>query len=175
METSRIETHWLEPLKTGGKTWIWHPEFEPEDDGLYAHILFLRRDEEGKEWVCDAVMHTLATLYHYQLHEEAEMRLKALMPAWRGWEAFAELPEAMQAKAQALYDEIVQELIEEGEMKVQESVEVYRDEANCLEEIDVYLNKEAIDVPAIDWFVQAYRRQSVSLDPNFYSFEEEIE
>jgi len=175
MEANKIDARWLEPLKAGEKAWIFHPEFEPEDDGLYAHVLFLRYDGEGKQWLCDAVIHTLATLYHYELHEEAGMRLKALLPAWQGWETVHELPEAMQAKAQALYEEIVQELIEEGEVKVQETVEVYRDEENCLEEIDVYLNKEAIDASTINWFVKAYQKQSVSLDPDFYSFEEEME
>lgn len=165
---------WLrKSIKENPKGWLYHPDVAPQEaNDQYAHILFLRT-EQGVEWLCDAAIYTLPALYHYELHEEATWRLRALLPAWQGWEEHEQLPKALQAKAEHLYEEILAELLEEGSIKVCETIDVQRDEVNLYEQIDVYLNRACIGEDVISWFVTHYCQRSLNLASDCYSFEEE--
>lgn len=151
-----------------GKSFIIDAEDERSEE--YAHFYFLS-NYEGKDVVVDAALYTLRMYHEGELFEEAEGQAFEQFPKYKKLrEADAEIDEAMEEEVGMFLAEVITDLEEEEQIKVQEHVEV-----DSLEEgtigLDAGFHIDEVTDAVIEKFVSDFNNDTITLDPTLYSFQ----
>lgn len=135
---------------------------------------------EGKETIYDAALYTLRLHYNSEIYEIAEHKAAKHFPNF----SQIKYEEDENGDLEVLNDkeeeiglfmaEIIAELEEEDEVKVQEHVEIDPNVDFGIG-LDICLNVESIDSDLITRVVNEYNEDSLHLDDTLYSFQTESE
>lgn len=156
-----------------GRNYILTPD-EPQEAEL-AHIQFAGI-WNGEETIFDAAICTLSLAYDSKLYELAEIEAKKEFPDYEGWNkeledlddaksGFDEMPEEIQEYLQ----DTMAFLEEEGEVGVQEFVEVSEDFGYGIG-LEVALNVAELSPEIISEFVRQYTTGGFVPNPDVFTF-----
>lgn len=138
---------------------------EQESGEEYAHFYFLL-NRDGKPIVADVMLYTLRLHHESEVLEIAEARVAEKFP---GYDPDKSEPDLDAQVAEALA-EVMVELQEEEEVKVQEFIEEDVEHEWGLG-IDAALNVPVISPTQIQRFIDRYRAGDTDTDPDLYSFQ----
>jgi len=151
---------------------------ESEDNGdEYVNFMFIG-EYKGVEVIYDAVIYTLRLNHHSELYEMAEERTSERFPEFNSMkytvDENGDLASLSEKEEEiGLYmTELILELEEEGEVKVQEHVDI----DTSIEfgvGLDIGLNVEEVSEQVIADFVKRFNSGNLKLDETFYAFEME--
>ena len=158
---------------TEGRNYILTPD-EPQEAEL-AHIQFTGI-WNGQETIFDAAVCTLSLAYDSKLYELAEIEARKEFPDYEGWDkdpedledakvGFDEMPEEIQEYLQ----DTMQFLETEGEVTVQEFVEVSEDFGYGIG-LEVALHVEELSQEVLMEFVRQYTTGTFVPNPDVFSF-----
>ena len=164
-------------IRSGGRSFSVAGTEENSDE--YAHFNFIGK-YEGRDVVYDAVVYTLRLHHQSELYEVAEHRAVNHFPQYKkiiynedengNLQPLDELEEEI-----GLYmAEVILELEEEDQVKVQEHVEIDPNIDFGIG-LDAVLNVEKITPEVIDKFVKDFNEDTLALDKTLYSFQTEGE
>jgi hypothetical protein len=148
---------------------------EPTGDE-FAHFQFVGT-YEGKEVIYDSVMYTLRLHHSSLVYEEAERRAVKAFPLYVPLDMRDETYQAnedLDEEVELLITELIEEIEDTEEIKVQEHLEL-DPEVKYGVELDVCLNVEAIDEAVISRFITEFNDGTLSLDNTLYAFKSEEE
>ncbi len=135
---------------------------------------------EGKQVIYDAVIYTLQVQHNSELYEIAEHKAAKKFPEYKSI-IYREDENGDMAMLDDLEEEIglymaevIEELEEEGKVKVKEHLDI-DDKVDFGISLEVGLNLEKIDLPAIEKFIKDFNEDTLVLDPSYYSFLTETE
>lgn len=160
-------------IKDSGSLFVYDQDDEANDE--YAHFYFQGK-HEGKEVIYDTVMYTLRLEHESEIFEIAEEEAAKHFPEYER----IRYQEDEDGNMKALNDqeeeiglfmaEIMQELEEEGAIKVKEHIDL--DVQNPIGiGLDVGLNLEKISTQVIEKFIRNYNSGALKLDETLYSFQ----
>jgi hypothetical protein len=141
----------------------------------HVHFYFIGKFE-GQEVVYDAVLYTLRLQHESELFEVAEHKAAQHFPEYKK----ITYQEDENGNLQTLDDleeeiglymaEVIMEMEEEGEVKVQEHVDVdaYLDFGIGL---DAGIHIDEITPEVVEKFIREFNEDTLVLDPGFYSFQ----
>lgn len=174
-EISKLKAEYQEE----GRNFIYvESEFDEEDEiDEHAHIQFVG-SYDGKEVIFDALLYTLRLHHSAQVYDLALERLQKQFPGYvppdeREPGAPLSDPEADE-EAELLLTELIEEIEDNEEVKVQEHVETDPTFDFGIG-LEVGLNVEAIDDNVIDDFIKKFNSGQLKLDTSIYSFRAEEE
>jgi len=150
-------------------------ENEPQGEE-YAHFLFTGH-YEGKEVVFDAVLYTLRLHHMSVLYEMAEDKACDRYPEYNRIDVDEDndhIPEEKLEEIELFKAEIMDELEENEEVKVQEYVNLDPDFDYGIA-LEACLNVEEITPAVISRFVKSFQANTIELDKTLYSFKHEDE
>jgi hypothetical protein len=146
---------------------------EDQNTDEYAHVFFIGK-HEGQEVIYDAVLYTLRLHHEGELFEIAEHRAAKHFPEYGKISADENenpnLSEELEEKIGMFIAEVIVTLEEEGEVQVQEHVDL-DDDADFGIGLDVGLNVEEITPAVITRFISQFNDGTLKLDPLHYSFQ----
>ena len=151
---------------------------EPQGEE-YAHFIFVGR-HEGREVVFDSVLYTLRLHHMSVLYEMAEDKACERFPEYNRVDSEddedlnSHLPDDKLEEIELFKAEIMDELEETEEVKVQEYVNVDTD-FDYGYALEACLDVDEITQPVIEQFVRDYTAGTLRLDPTLYSFKHEEE
>jgi hypothetical protein len=148
---------------------------EPTGDE-FAHFQFVG-SYEGREVIYDAVMYTLRLHHSSLVYEEAERRAVKAFPLYVPLDMRDETYQAnedLDEEVELLITELIEEIEDSEDIKVQEHLEVDPDVKFGVE-LDICLNVEAIDDAVIEKFITDYNAGTLRLDSTLYAFKSEEE
>jgi folate-dependent phosphoribosylglycinamide formyltransferase PurN len=154
-----------EETRKAGRSFIYNPDEERDDEKQTAHFYFVGKDE-SKEVVFNAFIMTLEYDYHLAVMEEAEEKMSTLHPSLAG-KFYEDFTEAEQDK----FDEVMDEVYDQGLVKVQERVDLFESDASGELEMEVSLNVKEINDQVIEKFIKEFNSDTLELDDRTYSFE----
>lgn len=159
-------------LKENQLEWVYDYAEEQNEDSAF---FFFDGYHKGKKVIFDVFLMPLSLHYMAMVEEIADQEVQKLFPEYKGYESTAQLSEE---KMEAIWEkkaEIIAEIEAEGDLKVQEFIEV--DDSDIETEQDdlmvlltVALNVDEINADVINKFVKAYKNNTLQLDENLYSF-----
>jgi hypothetical protein len=138
----------------------------------YAQFYFIGMFE-GREVIYDAALYTLRLKYESELHALAEEKLVQHFPHYKG-DTDGEQNIAQEEEMGLMMAELMMEIEEEGQLKVQEEIDI-DDEFDFGIGLEVSLNVDEITPSLIEKFVVDFNNGAVQLDPVLYSFEHDDE
>ncbi|GAA4438481.1 hypothetical protein GCM10023091_19150 [Ravibacter arvi] len=153
-------------------------EFD-EDESIdeHAHIQFIGTFK-GEETIYDALIYTIRLHHSALVYDLALERLQKQIPGYlppEEREAGAKkLSMEEEEEAELLLTELIDEIEENEEVKVQEHVETEPDFDFGIG-LEVGLNVEIIDDEIISDFINKFNANQLELDPGVYSFRSEEE
>lgn len=134
-----------------------------------AHFYFVGQ-WKGADTVFDAVLSTLRLEHESELHEAATRQVLNKYPAFQRVLDGKDLDEKETQAILNYFEEVVDEMEDDDEIKVKEFVEV--DEENEIGVgLDAALHVEAITPEVLRKFVEDYNAGKLVLDPSMYSFQ----
>ena len=150
--------------------------FEDEEDfghsnDEYAHFQFVG-DYKGQEVIYDAVIYTLRLHHSSLVYEAAEKKAMKSFPLYVPMENRDEnykANDALDEEVELMITELIEEIEENEEIKVQENVEVDEDFEYGVG-LDVCLNVEEIDDEVVENFINDFLAGTLKLDKTLYSF-----
>lgn len=151
---------------------------ESEDNGdEYVNFIFVG-NYKGKEVVYDAVIYTLRLNHHSELYEIAEERTTEKYPEFNSMtysvDENGDLNKLSEKEEEIglFMTELILELEDEGEVKVQEHVDVDTS-LDFGVGLDIGLHVEEVTENVIANFVKDYNADTLKLDETLYAFESE--
>jgi len=135
---------------------------------------------EGKEVIYDAVIYTLKLHYNSELYEMAEHKAAKNFPEFESIRykedenGDLEVLDDKEEEIGLYMAEVIMELEEDGEVKVQEHVEVDKNIDFGIG-LDVGLNVDEITEKVISKFVKEFNEDTLELDDTYYTFETQDE
>mgnify|MGYP005853611653 CR=1 FL=1 len=157
----------------------WAYDYSEEQNEEVA-FFFFSGIHKGKEVIFDVFLMPLSFHYMALAEEMADQEVQKLFPEYQGYESADRLPEKKMDEIWEKKAEIMAEIEAEGDLKVQEFIEI--DDSEIEEEqgdlivmLTVTLNVDEISKEVIDKFVREYKNGSLQLDENLYSFSIEDE
>ncbi|UII25231.1 hypothetical protein LVD15_18225 [Fulvivirga maritima] len=157
-----------------------HLVIDSEDNSdEYVNFYFIGK-YEGRDVLYDAVLYTLRLHHNSELYEIAEHRAANHFPEFKSIKyeedenGDLEILDSMEEEIGLFMAEVITELEEEGEIKVQEHVEIDPN-VNFGVGLDAGLNVDQITPSVISKFVKSYNEDSLKLDQTMYSFQTEDE
>jgi hypothetical protein len=164
-------------MNSAGKV-FWPVEEESNSDE-YFHFYFIGK-HNGQEVIYDTALYTLRLEHESELHELAEEKAAQHFPDYKKI-AYQEDENGDLKELDSLEEEIglymaevILELQEEGNVKVQEHVAI-DEHAEFGISLDVGLHVEKITPQVIEKFIRDYNDDKLQLDDTFYSFYAEEE
>lgn len=148
---------------------------EPSGDE-FAHFQFVGK-HEGQDVIYDSVMYTLRLHHSSLVYEEAERRAVKAFPLYTPLDMRDETYQAnedLDEEVELLITELIEEIEDSEDIKVQEHIEVDTEVKYGIE-LDICLNVEAIDEQVIAKFIADYNAGTLQLDPTLYAFKSEEE
>lgn len=142
----------------------------------FAHFQFVGQ-YEGQEVIYDSVMYTLRLHHSSLVYEEAERRAVKAFPLYTPLDMRDETYQAnedLDEEVELLITELIEEIEDSEDIKVQEHIEVDT-EVKYGVELDICLNVEAIDDDVITQFITDYNAGTLQLDSTLYAFKSEEE
>jgi hypothetical protein len=164
-------------MKSEGRL-FWPVEEEGNSDE-YFHFYFIGK-HEGKEVIYDTALYTLRLQHESELHEIAEHRAAQHFPDYKKItyeeDENGDLKELDSVEEEiGLYmAEVILELQEEDEVKVQEHVDM-DENAEFGISLDVGLHVEKITNPVIEKLIKDFNENKLQLDDTLYTFQVEEE
>lgn len=150
-------------------------EIDEEDDiDEHAHIQFIGR-YENKEVIYDALIYTLRLHHSALVYDLALERLQKQFPGYLPpdeREPGISAGEHSDDEAELILTELIEEIEENEEIKVQEHIEIDPDFEYGIG-LEVGLNVDRIDDEIIEDFIQKFNKNDLRLDPSVYSFRAE--
>lgn len=164
--------------KQEGRNFIYVEDEFDDDESIdeHAHVQFVGRYEE-KEVVYDALIYTLRLHHSALVYDVALERLQSQMPGYLPpdeRDSNTKVDPETDEEAELILTELIEELEENEEIKVQEHVETEAD-FDFGVGLEVGLNVDAIDDETISSFIDRFNSGQLKLDPNIYSFRSEEE
>jgi hypothetical protein len=153
-----------------------------EEDGNsdeYFHFCFIGK-YKGQEAIYDAVIYTLRLEHESELYEIAEHKAALHFPQYKKIiyeeDENGDLKEldAIQEEIGLYMAEVILELQEEDEVKVQEHVDINED-AEFGIRLDVGLHIDKITPPFVERFIKDFNEDKLQLDDTLYTFQAEEE
>ena len=153
----------------------------PSDDNSeeFVNFYFIGR-YEGKEVIYDAALYTLRLHHSSEVYELAEHKAAQRFPNFKGIHYEEDengnlKPLSGDEEEIGLYiTEIIMELEEEEEVKVQEFIDIDTNHDYGIG-LDAALNVEHIDEQAIAKFVKEFNDDTIKLDDTLYAYQSEEE
>ncbi len=150
--------------------------FEDEEDmghptDEYAHFQFVGT-HEGAEVIYDAVIYTLRLHHSSMVFEAAEKKAIKTYPLYVPFDNRDEnykRNEQLDEEVELLITELIEEIEENEEVKVTESIEIDYDFEYGIG-LDVCLNVEEIDDDVVENFISDFKAGTLKLDDTLYSF-----
>jgi hypothetical protein len=146
-------------------------EEDPIDDEEYAHVFFVGKYDD-KEVIYDLELVTLRMHFSTVVYQTALEKVMKVMPLYvplhnrdETYKANDELDE----EAELLIMEMIEEIEETEEVKVQEHVQIIKDLEYGIG-LDVALNVDEISEEVIEEFIQNFNSNKLKLDATLYSF-----
>lgn len=133
---------------------------------------------EGKKVIYDAVIYTLKLHYNSELYELAEHRAAQHFPNFKKIKyeedenGDLEMLDAQEEEIGLFMAEVIGELEDEGQVKVQEHIEI-DPHLDFGVGLDVALNVDVITSEVINDFIKKYNEDTLRLDDTLYTFETE--
>lgn len=152
-------------MQAEGRDYVLSEEDENTDECV--RFYFIGR-HEGRDVVFDAVLYTLRLQYESELFEIAEQRAALRFPGYPE----GAMSEAEEHEVGMFIAELIVTLQEEGEVQVQEHVDL-DDDADFGIGVDAGLHVDRIDAAVISRFIAEFNNDTLKLDPLHYSFETE--
>lgn len=151
-----------------------------EEQNEEAAFFFFAGIHKGKEVIFDVFMMPLALHYMALAEEIADQEVQKLFPEYQGYENADRLPEKKMDEIWEKKAEIMAEIEAEGDLKVQEFIEIDDTEIEEAKDdlivmLTVVLNIDEVSKQTIDKFVKEYKNNTFQLDENLYSFSIEDE
>ncbi len=161
-----------------GRNFIYvEDEFE-EDESIdeHAHVQFTG-NYEGKEVIYDALIYTLRLHHSALVYDVALERLQKQIPGYlppdeRG--PGSKITPETDEEAELLLTELIDEIEENEEVKVQEHIDIESDFDFGIG-LEVGLNVETIEEETITAFIRDFNSGQLKLDTGIYSFRSEEE
>ena len=154
-------------------------EVTDENNEEYVHFYFIGK-HEGKEVIYDAVMYTLRLHHESELFEIAEHEAAKHFPQYKKI-AYNEDEDGnlkplddLEEEIGLYMAEIIMGLQDEGEVRVQEHVDV-DDHLDFGIGLNIGLNVEMIVLKVIEKFIHDFNEGALALDDTLYSFETQQE
>jgi hypothetical protein len=146
-----------------------------EEQSEEAAFFFFSGTHKGKEVIFDVFLIPLSVHYMALVEERADQEVQKLFPEYQGYESADRLPEKKIEEIWEKKAEIIAEIEAEGDLKVQEFIEIDDSEIEETQDdlmvlLTVALNVEKINQEVIDKFVREYKTNTLQLDENLYSF-----
>jgi len=146
-----------------------------EEQNEEAAFFFFSGTHKGKEVVFDVFLMPLSVYYMALAEEMADQEVQKLFPEYQGYESADRLPEKKMEEIWEKKAEIIAEIEAEGDLKVQEFIEIDDSEideaqSDLMVLLTVALNVDEINEEVIDKFVKEYKANTLQLDENLYSF-----
>ena len=144
----------------------------------FCMISFLGR-HNGNEVVINASIYTLKLFYHSELYEIAEAKIIEKFPQYEKWitdSAGTEdvIPESVEDEINTYLTEVILDIEEEDEFKVEEHADLVEEEDGTLL-LDAGLHLETITDDVLGDLVKEYNAGTLELDETAYSFETEFD
>jgi hypothetical protein len=148
---------------------------EPEENSEeYAHFYFIGTWKE-QEVVFDAALCTLRLQHENDLYQLAEEKAERQFPRFRKSNASGiALPEAEEEEIGMFLAEVIEDLLEEDQVKVKEFVDLDPEHEFGVS-LDAALNVDKIDSGILRKFITDFTTGQLRLDPTLYSFQEDDE
>jgi hypothetical protein len=166
-----------EKIAAYGKSFV--PVEVEDNSDEYYHFQFIG-NHEGRPAIYDAVLYTLRLHHSSEIFEIAEQKAAKHFPnfkkiAYREDENGNLAPlDDLEEEIGLFMAEVITELEEEGEVKVQEHVDLDVDNDFGIS-LDIGLNIEKIDEKIIEEFIKQFNSDKLELDPTLYTFQTEAE
>ncbi len=151
---------------------------EPDDNGEeYVNFVFIG-NYKGKEVIYDAVIYTLRLSHHSELYEIAEQRTTEKYPEFNSMtysvDENGDLNKLSEKEEEIglFMTELILELEDEGDVKVQEHVDVDIS-LDFGVGLDIGLNVEEVTDNVIANFIIDFNANTLKLDETLYAFETE--
>lgn len=161
-----------------GRNYIYvEDEFE-EDESIdeHAHVQFIG-NYEGKEVIYDALIYTLRLHHSALVYDVALERLQKQLPGYLPpdeRDPGSKITQETDEEAELLLTELIEEIEENEEVKVQEHVDIEADFDFGIG-LEVGLNVETIEEETITAFISDFNAGRLALDSGIYSFRSEEE
>lgn len=152
-------------IQSEGRSYLLSTEDENTDE--CSRFYFVGK-HEGREVVFDAVLYTLRLQYESELFEIAEQRAAHRFPGYPD----ETISEKAEEEIGMFIAEVIVTLQEEGEVQVQEHVELDEDTEFGIG-IDAGLHVDEITPEVITRFITQFNDDKLDLDPLYYSFQTE--
>lgn len=152
-------------------------EFE-DDESIdeHAHVQFVGT-YKGEEVIYDALIYTLRLHHSALVYDAALERLQKQIPGYLPpdeRDSDTEVDPEVEEEAELILTELIDEIEESEEIKVQEHVEIESDFDYGIG-LEVGLNVEMVDDKVITDFIKRFTANQLNLDPKVYSFRSEEE
>ncbi|MCU0447258.1 MAG: hypothetical protein MUE85_20375 [Microscillaceae bacterium] len=154
-----------EEARKTGRSFIYNPDEDRDEEKQMAHFYFVGKDN-GKEVIFNAFIMTLEYDYHLAVMEEAEEKMSTLHPNLAG-KYYEDFTEAQQDE----FDDLMDDIYDQGLVKVQEKVDLFDTDNDDELEMEVSLNVKEINDQIIEKFVKEFNADTLELDDRMYSFE----
>jgi len=152
----------------------WTYDYSEEQNEETA-FFFFAGTHKGKEVIFDVFLVPLSIHYMALAEEMADQEVQKLFPEYQGYESIDKLSEMKMEEIWEKKAEIIAEIEAEGDLKVQEFIEIDDSEideaqSDLMVLLTVALNVDEINKEVIDKFVKEYKTNTLQLDENLYSF-----
>lgn len=174
--TESIETLKQE-LTASGKSYKIIPSEDNSEEFVNFYFIGMH---EGREVIYDAALYTLRLHHSSEVYELAEHRAAKKFPNFKGIHYEEDengnlKPLSADEEEIGLYiTEMIMELEEEEEVKVQEFIDIDTNHDYGLG-LDAALNLDRIDEQTISKFVKEFNEDTIELDDTLYAFQSEDE
>jgi hypothetical protein len=175
-DTATIADYRAKMKATGLLFW---PVEEDGNSDEYFHFYFIGK-HNGQETIYDAAIYTLRLEHESELYEIAEHKAALHFPQYKKIiyeeDENGDLKEldAIQEEIGLYMAEVILELQEEDEVKVQEHVDV-NDDAEFGIRLDIGLHLDKITPQSIERFIKDFNEDKLQLDDTLYTFQAEQE
>jgi folate-dependent phosphoribosylglycinamide formyltransferase PurN len=154
-----------EQTRKAGRSFIYNPDEDRDDEKQTAYFYFVGKDD-NKEVVFNAFIMTLEYDYHLAVMEEAEEKISTLHPNLAG-KFYEDYTDDEQDK----FDEVMDDIYDQGLVKVQERVDLFESDSSNELEMEISLNVKEITDQVIEKFIKEFNADTLELDDRTYSFE----
>src|SRR5690554_106471 len=164
-------------LRVSGKSYKMIPSEDNSEEFVNFYFIGMH---EGREVIYDAALYTLRLHHASEVYELAEHKAAQKFPNFKGIHYEEDengnlKPLSADEEEIGLYiTEMIMELEEEEEVKVQEFIDIDTNHDYGLG-LDASLNIEYIDDKVISKFVKEFNDDSIVLDDTFYAYQSEEE
>lgn len=159
-------------LKENQLEWTYDYAEEQNEDSA---VFFFDGIYKGKKAIFDVFLMPLSFHYMALAEEIADQEVQKIFPEYKGYDSVNKLSEKKMEEIWEKKAEIIAEIEAEGDLKVQEFIEI--DDSDFEEEqgdlivlLTAALNIDEVNKEVIDKFVKDYKNNSLQLDENLYSF-----